>query len=291
MAKQIEKTYSPDFRMVTIQDCLSRQSSYDRWQDLLATPPPEIEFPSRCSSLEFARSSSCENELQPVIPAGIIDENDFNYCIQPCQTGNFQLTDFKYFVEGEDRRVTISNIAPDTTSDELYRTIEQYGDFNILEADVRAGIATVRFYDLRSAQWIRAVRICLHGKYWMVRFAPVDCSFDRRNPPNNGTIVLFNLRTGISDEEITTEFARFGDIRDVRRGRAKDTQRFVEFWDLRAAESAVKECRGKIILNSKISVEFSLPGGFRRFPDEHRDIPVPTIERPRDRESSKIQFM
>jgi RNA recognition motif-containing protein len=137
----------------------------------------------------------------------------------------------------------------------------------------------IQFYDLRAAQAMRKCQFVLHNRNLNLSYGPLLPIVDARKPPNNGTIVVFHLRKGVADEEIRAEFAQFGDIRQIRSAPAKVTQRFVEYFDKRSALKALKGMKGKRVLNSKISVEFSLPGGHRKAVELGTTGRVPTIER------------
>jgi hypothetical protein len=136
--------------------------------------------------------------------------------------------------------------------------------FDISKID--SGVLTVEYYDLRHAHQVKraANGIMLHGNVILVAYAPLKKIDDPRNPPNNGTIVVFHLPTGISSQQIESIFGQFGEIRQIRGTPTKPTQRFIEYWDIRGAEAALNGLSGKYVMGSRVSIEFSLPGGFRR---------------------------
>ena len=41
-------------------------------------------------------------------------------------------------------------------------------------------------------------------------------------------------------------------------------QKFIEYWDIRSAEKALNEMNNQVVGGSKISIDFSVPGGMRR---------------------------
>ena len=104
----------------------------------------------------------------------------------------------------------------------------------------------------------------LKGKTITVSFAPLPVILDPKKPPNNGTIVIFHLPAGITDDQIVTIFGQFGEIRQIRGTPTKTQQRFVEYYDTRHAEAALLSMSGKYVMGTRVSIEFSLPGGFRR---------------------------
>ena len=73
---------------------------------------------------------------------------------------------------------------------------------------------------------------------------------------NQGTIVVFNL-----DETIQQLFNVYGEIKDIRSTPNKKHHRFIEFYDTRAAENALKGMNGTQLNGKKLKIEFSRPGG------------------------------
>jgi hypothetical protein len=231
-------------------------SGFDTWSELLATPP-QTEFYWNDQLLSNSASIEC------LLPAGLDDENNTRN-LQPTKLEDFSYLSVRYPGEWEDRALTISNLHPDITRDGIYNRALEFGDVESASLDPRTRIATVRFFDLRAAYHMRASHFGSQGQRWVTRFAPPAPVTDLKNPPNNGTIVLFRLKPGTTDAAIYKEFAQYGAIRQVRSRPDYHTQRFIEFWDARSADKAIKATRGKIVLNSKVSVDFSLPGGYRK---------------------------
>jgi RNA recognition motif-containing protein len=147
--------------------------------------------------------------------------------------------------------------------------------------DFTNGSASVKYYDLRSAYCFRAAEIVFHKQHCFVAFAKADELFDKRAPPNNGTIVVFRLKPKLTDETIEKVFNEFGDIREIRDCPGKPTQRFIEFWDLRAAEIAADPTTrpGLSALGQKIDIQFSRPGGYRASVNGLERNSVPIIQR------------
>jgi RNA recognition motif-containing protein len=125
---------------------------------------------------------------------------------------------------------------------------------------------TIEYYNLKNAQNLKRLMngVKVGVNMIMVSYAPLSKIDDPKKPPNNGTIVVFHLPQGISPSDIEEAFGQFGEIRQIRGTPTKPTQRFIEFWDIRAAERALNGLSGKYLMGSRVSIEFSLPGGFRR---------------------------
>jgi RNA recognition motif-containing protein len=266
-------------------------STLGKWLEFLATPPAfervaphsddEAESPYLdclpSTLFDDARPSSCPEFAHPRcfgqgIPSTFVPES---------------------FGEAETRILQISNVDPDTTSEELDTTFGYYGEIDSVDiGNVRFGIATVKFFDLQAALKARQSRIVLRGKVLMMLFGAPDPVCNPRKPPNNGTVVVFHLRKGVTDEQIREEFVKFGDIRQIRSAPGKQTQRFIEYWDTRSAEQALKGMKSKKIFESKISVEYSLPGGYRKAhaPTQPSGPRLPTIERVPHYQSSRSSY-
>ena len=82
--------------------------------------------------------------------------------------------------------------------------------------------------------------------------------------------------------ELAKIFEQFGEIRQIRPTPSKQNQKFIEFWNTKAAAAAVRAMRNrkrKQVLGSKVAVEFSLPGGYRKNMQSLYETKLPTIER------------
>jgi len=124
----------------------------------------------------------------------------------------------------------------------------------------------VELFDLRHAQYFRHYFDSrnLLGMPVSVRYSsplPVE---PHQKPPNNGTIVIFHLNPIITNSQLEHAFSAFGEIRQIRGTPSKPHQRFIEYWDSRCASTALKSMNGKPLLGSKVSIEFSIPGGLRK---------------------------
>ncbi|OVA17618.1 RNA recognition motif domain [Macleaya cordata] len=166
------------------------------------------------------------------------------------------------------------------------------------------GIVTVHFYDLRHAQaamieiqeqHMQQQSRLRHHYNSLTQFMP-SWGLERENsvlplpPPcrgliagravwaqftspaviagpdghNQGTLVVFNLDSGVSASKLKEIFETFGPIKELRETPSKRHQRFVEFYDIRDAAKALSEMDGKEINGQSVVIEFSRPGGNRR---------------------------
>ncbi|KAJ8645825.1 hypothetical protein MRB53_007573 [Persea americana] len=78
---------------------------------------------------------------------------------------------------------------------------------------------------------------------------------------NQGTLVVFNLDSGVSSCKLKEIFEAFGPVKELRETPLKRQHRFVEFYDVRDAARALSEMNGKELYGKRLVVEFSRPGG------------------------------
>jgi RNA recognition motif-containing protein len=75
--------------------------------------------------------------------------------------------------------------------------------------------------------------------------------------------VIFNL-PNISEIELRRLFSKYGEIKEIRETPNKRYHRFIEFFDVRDAERAMKQLNKTEIMGKKIKIEPSRPGGTRK---------------------------
>ncbi|KAK8842682.1 hypothetical protein M9Y10_025542 [Tritrichomonas musculus] len=124
----------------------------------------------------------------------------------------------------------------------------------------------IEFFDIRHSLSFRKFynNMDFNGKVIEVKFSTPRPISGSQHPINNGTIVLFHLPPQITNPILSQYFSQYGEIRQIRGTPQKPTQRFIEYWDTRGSEAAVKAMNGVLMNGSKISIEFSVPGGMRR---------------------------
>ena len=246
------------------------------WSDFVATPP-NLASSSLADFVDAGRQPDddfmlSQEQIRDIFPQAPCQSAPVAQPPQPPQPQTYGGPQYMptyptEFSEIENRTLTVTNVNPETTEEEIQDTFSPWESLrNIDYSALPQGSVTVEYYDLRHAQSAKRMinGTLLHGNVIVVAYAPLPKIEDPKKPPNNGTIVVFHLPMGITTPLIETQFGRFGDIRQVRGTPSKPTQRFIEYWDIRAAEQALKGLSGKLIMGSKVSIEFSLPGGFRR---------------------------
>ena len=259
----------------------------DCWTDYLETPPTSL-----CDSLGLGRECESARETAPA--------NIFDYWEEPPRPNStdermptsFESlisiepiappADFNFEAQGEleSRSVTVANLPWRVSLRELEPLFQRFGPVERIDSsNLSAGVVVVHYFDIRSAQHLRATDFSLYGQAVFRSFAAPEEVRNTRKPPNNGTIVIFHLPMETPNEELEAMFSRFGEIRQIRNTPSKQTQRFIEYFDKRDASEALHAMNGTFIRNSRINIEFSLPGGFRRNAQAYVAPPLPRIDR------------
>jgi RNA recognition motif-containing protein len=122
----------------------------------------------------------------------------------------------------------------------------------------------VSYFDIRHAQ--NAV-LHLHAcnfknkKLEVQYFFPKD--YTSLKEQNQGTLVIFNLDPNTSNEDLKSIFGEYGEIKEIRESPNKK-HKFIEFYDVRDAERAMKYLNKSEVKGKKIKIEPSRPGGPRK---------------------------
>ncbi|XP_008791022.1 protein MEI2-like 4 isoform X2 [Phoenix dactylifera] len=168
--------------------------------------------------------------------------------------------------EHPSRTLFVRNINSNVEDAELRALFEQYGDIRTLyTACKHRGFVMISYYDIRSAR--NAMR-ALQNKPLRRRKLDIHFSIPKDNPSekdiNQGTLVVFNLDSSVSNDDLRQIFGVYGEIKEIRETPHKRHHKFIEFYDVRAAEAALRALNRSDIAGKKIKLEPSRPGGARR---------------------------
>ncbi|XP_010478302.1 PREDICTED: protein MEI2-like 5 isoform X2 [Camelina sativa] len=168
--------------------------------------------------------------------------------------------------EHPSRTLFVRNINSNVEDSELRTLFEQYGDIRTLYTTCKhRGFVMISYYDIRSA---RMAMRSLQNKPLRRRKLDIHFSIPKDNPSekdmNQGTLVVFNLDPSISNDDLHGIFGAHGEIKEIRETPHKRHHKFVEFYDVRGAEAALKALNRCEIAGKRIKVEPSRPGGARR---------------------------
>jgi RNA recognition motif-containing protein len=244
------------------------------WSDFVATPP------GLGSASQFLRFGEFYDQIFPPPQDYYITEDQVSDVFAPPEQSQrplaplainfppqFSAPPAPEFSEIENRAILISNLDPQTTQAEIEKTFCPTDSVKSIDLSaLDTGAVTIDYYSLKTAMDLKQSLNgeVIRGSSVSISFAPLPKIEDMKKPPNNGTIVVFHLPNGVTQEQIHSAFSQFGDIRQIRGTPSKPTQRFIEYWDIRGAEKALDGLNGKYVMGSRVSIEFSLPGGFRR---------------------------
>nr|XP_043627048.1 protein terminal ear1 homolog [Erigeron canadensis] len=209
-------------------------------------------------------------------------------------------------------RSLLLSLVPITVSESIVRRdLEVFGDVRAVQMErLRDGILTVHFYDLRQA--VKALdeikkqhmqqqcRLRKHFDGLLMSLSPVNNFVPPLPSPspargllagraiwaqftfpvsggfpdgyNQGTVVVFNLGSDVSNCVIREIFEPFGCVKEIRDN--KKNKKFVEFYDTRDAAKAVIEVNGQEIRGKPVVVEFSRPGGLKNNYKLNKFLPI-----------------
>ncbi|CAA0816125.1 Protein MEI2-like 5 [Striga hermonthica] len=168
--------------------------------------------------------------------------------------------------EHPSRTLFVRNINSNVEDSELRALFEQYGDIRTLyTACKHRGFVMISYYDIRSA---RTAMRALQSKPLRRRKLDIHFSIPKDNPSekdiNQGTLVVFNLDASVSNDDLRQIFGVYGEVKEIRETPHKRHHKFIEFYDVRAAEAALKALNRSDIAGKRIKLEHSRPGGARR---------------------------
>ncbi|KAM3302073.1 protein MEI2-like 2 isoform X1 [Capsicum chacoense] len=168
--------------------------------------------------------------------------------------------------EHPSRTLFVRNINSNVEDFELRSLFEQYGDIRTMyTACKHRGFVMISYYDIRAAR--TAMRMLQH-KPLRRRKLDIHFSIPKENPSekdiNQGTLVIFNLDPSVSNEDLLQIFGAYGEVKEIRETPHKRHHKFIEFYDVRAAEAALKALNRSDIAGKRIKLEPSRPGGARR---------------------------
>ncbi|KAK6924601.1 Mei2-like, C-terminal RNA recognition motif [Dillenia turbinata] len=165
--------------------------------------------------------------------------------------------------EHPSRTLFVRNINSNVEDSELRVLFEQFGDIRTLYTVCKhRGFVMISFYDIRAAQ--NALRM-LQNKPLRRRKLDIHYSIPKDNPPekdvNQGMLVVSNLDPSISNDDLHQIFAVYGEIREIRETPLNCSHKFVEFYDVRAAEAALHALNKSDIGGKQFKLETSHANG------------------------------
>ncbi|KAK8603348.1 hypothetical protein V6N13_085538 [Hibiscus sabdariffa] len=168
--------------------------------------------------------------------------------------------------EHPSRTLLVRNISSDVEDSELKALFEQYGDIRALDTACKhRGFVMISYFDIRAAE--KAMYV-LQDRPLRCRKLDIRYSIPKENPSekeeNQGTLVVFNLISTVSNDEIRRIFGAHGEIKEIYETPKKIQHKFIEFYDVRAAEAALHALNKSEIAGNQVEVELSRPESSRR---------------------------
>ncbi|KAJ4835789.1 hypothetical protein Tsubulata_014163 [Turnera subulata] len=168
--------------------------------------------------------------------------------------------------EHPSRTLFVRNINSNVEDSELRSLFEQYGDIRTLyTACKHRGFVMISYYDIRDA---RTAMRALQNRPLRRRKLDIHFSIPKDNPSekdiNQGTLVVFNLDASVSNDDLRKIFGVYGEVKEIRETPQKRHHKFIEFYDVRSAEAALRALNKSEIAGKRIKLEPSRPGGARR---------------------------
>ncbi|KAG7570248.1 RNA-binding domain superfamily [Arabidopsis thaliana x Arabidopsis arenosa] len=178
--------------------------------------------------------------------------------------------------EHPSRTLFVRNINSSVEDSELSALFEPFGEIRSLYTACKSrGFVMISYYDIRAAH---AAMRALQNTLLRKRTLDIHFSIPKENPSekdmNQGTLVIFNVDTTVSNDELLQLFGAYGEIREIRETPNRRFHRFIEYYDVRDAETALKALNRSEIGGKCIKLELSRPGGARRLsvPSQSQDL-------------------
>ncbi|CBI17716.3 unnamed protein product, partial [Vitis vinifera] len=102
------------------------------------------------------------------------------------------------------------------------------------------------------------------GRAVWAQFSAPESTTPTPDGHNQGTLVISNLDSKLSESKLKEIVQNFGHVKEFREMTPKQQKWFVEFFDTRDAARAFSELDGKEIYDKKLIIKFSCSGGYGR---------------------------
>eukprot|EP00256_Glycine_max_P035420 XP_006581837.1 protein MEI2-like 1 isoform X2 [Glycine max] len=165
------------------------------------------------------------------------------------------------FGEKSSRTLFVRNINSNVEDSELKALFEQYGDIRtIYTACKYRGFVMISYYDLRAAQ--NAMK-ALQNRSLRSRKLDIHYSIPKGNAPEkdigHGTLMISDLDSSVLNDELKQIFGFYGEIREIYEYPQLNHVKFIEFYDVRAAEASLRALNGICFAGKHIKLEPGLP--------------------------------
>lgn len=176
-----------------------------------------------------------------------------------CQIGglNRKFTGELMHAKQTSRTLILKNIGSNIQETELKVLFEQFGDIRGLNTTSKNhGVVLVSYYDIRAARnAVRTLqdRLMRQNNVEINYFLPKDNSSERDR--DNAIVITSNIDSSVSNDDIHRIFGSYGEIKVISRDTHNPNQRSIEFYDVRAADTAFSALSMGDIGGMRIKVE------------------------------------
>ncbi|EPS64925.1 hypothetical protein M569_09854, partial [Genlisea aurea] len=193
------------------------------------------------------------------------------------------------------RMLFVRNINSNIEDSVLTAIFEQYGEIQSIYTTCKhQGFVMVSYYDARAA--CKAMK-ALQNKLLQHRKLDIHFSIPKENFSgkyfNLDTLAIFNLDSFGSNEEILEVFGAFGEIKGIHEDPHRSShRRFVEFYDVRSAESAFRALNSIEIAGKQIKLELCSSRRFMQLPsmEVEKEEPVFSLQQQSPSNNSTVGF-
>ncbi|KAI4336395.1 hypothetical protein L6164_014928 [Bauhinia variegata] len=161
------------------------------------------------------------------------------------------------------RTLFVRNINSNVEDSELKALFEQYGEIRTTyTACKHRGFVMISYYDLRAAQ---SAMKALQNRSLRSRKLDIHYSIPKINAPekdiSHGTLVLSGLDSSVSNHKLHQIFRFYGEVKEIYETPELYHHKFIEFYDVRAAEAALHALNRSDIAGKQIKLEPGHPRG------------------------------
>ncbi|KAI3818058.1 hypothetical protein L1987_11860 [Smallanthus sonchifolius] len=165
--------------------------------------------------------------------------------------------------EHPSRTLLVRNINSNMDDSELRILFEQYGEIHTLyTACKHRGFVMISYYDIRAAR--RAMQD-LQNKLLESRKLDIHYSIPKDNPSdkdiNQGTVMIYST---VSNEELRRVFGVYGEVKEIRETPQGSCHKSIEFYDIRVAETALRELSKSDMGVKQMKLAANHPGASKR---------------------------
>ncbi|KAK9173569.1 RNA recognition motif domain protein family protein [Cryptosporidium meleagridis] len=209
-------------------------------------------------------SSNNDNRL-------FLNSNYQNYSIQyqgasknPCQHVITTDLDVPFTETYISRTLYLCKLPYDMTEDSVRELCEPFGDLKKVTVYPRKGIAFVEYFDIRKAEGARNTL-----KSSLVQGRIIDAQYSRGRDGrlsrdiNTGTLYIKPIVSNKTATDPNTEddykelFCAYGEVKKVSSNRKRESEKFVEFYDIRGAEASQKALNGYDFNGVILEIQFA----------------------------------